>query len=73
MKLVKKTIEINTLAIEIIQAVSELVSLGKIPNPNAVTSLINKNREIRSNFSKTTWKVVKNYMTSNLKIKELNQ
>jgi hypothetical protein len=73
LKLAKKTIEINILAIEIIQASSELISIGKIPNPNAVTVLINENRKLQGNLTETTWKVVKDYMTTNLKIKELKQ
>lgn len=71
MKLAEKVIKVNILAIEIISAISELVSKGKIPNPHAVMVVINETRELVGNPYRVTWKTVKKYMTNNLKIKEI--
>jgi len=71
MRLSNQTIEINTLATEILKAISFLSLSGRKITFYAVTKRINEVRENNDNFLTVSQTTVKKYMESNLKIKEI--
>lgn len=66
-------IKINTLAHEIIIAQSDLVKNSKKINFNSISTQINKNREKSGNYSSVSSRTIKEYLKSNLKIKEIKK
>ena len=72
MKLPFEIVQINTLAKEILTAMSQNLEDGHKLTIYSITKRINNNRELSNIYTTIEARKVKEYLKSNLKIKEIN-